>query len=73
MVDPVDKLRAAAARLKRECDELVWKIEALPRPDVGSRGGDAPLTVEQTLLIAQRAVNLYIMRNPRPQKLLTFF
>ncbi|WP_321880721.1 hypothetical protein [Burkholderia cepacia] len=31
MADPMEELRAAAARLKRESDELVRKVDALPR------------------------------------------
>ncbi|MFM0013721.1 helix-turn-helix domain-containing protein [Paraburkholderia sediminicola] len=67
MTKPVDELRAAAARLKLEVDELVRKIEALSPSDVDSRRRDAPLTKEQILVIAQRAVHLYeTQRSPRP-------
>lgn len=65
MVDPVDELRAAAARLKRESDELVRKIEAISRSSADAFGS-GPFTDEQTLRIAQRAVDLYAIRHPRP-------
>lgn len=66
MINPVDELRTVAAQLKRESDELVRRIEALSRSDIGSRGHDGLLTEEQVLLIAKRAVGLYEARSPRP-------
>lgn len=65
MADPIEELRAIAARLKRESDELVRKIDALSRSDLPPRH-DAPLTEEQMLLIAQRAVALFEKQSPRP-------
>jgi excisionase family DNA binding protein len=62
MVDPVDELRAAAARLKRDIEDLVRKIEELPRSDIG----DTERTEEEMLLIASRAIDAFETRPRRP-------
>ncbi|WP_321884635.1 helix-turn-helix domain-containing protein [Burkholderia cenocepacia] len=63
MADPMEELRATAARLKRESDELVRRVDALPRhrESVG-----VSLSEEQILQIAQRAVDLFKQESPRP-------
>jgi len=66
MVDPVNELRAAAARLKLEVDELMGKIEALSPSDVDPLRRDESLTKEQMLVIAQRAIDRYETQSPRP-------
>lgn len=63
MTNPMEELRATAARLKRESEELVRKIEALPRPYESSRGS---LSDEQILQLAHRAVRLFEQQPPRP-------
>ncbi|MCA3924141.1 MAG: hypothetical protein IOC37_36135, partial [Burkholderia sp.] len=55
MTDPMDELRATAARLKRESDELVRKVDALRHSDTRARR-DTPLTDEQMLLLIDRAI-----------------
>lgn len=62
MVDPIDELRAAAVRLKRDIDELVQKIEDLPR----SKIHDTELTEEQMQLMVSRALDVFETRSPRP-------
>ncbi|WP_258180430.1 helix-turn-helix domain-containing protein [Burkholderia multivorans] len=63
MADPMEELRATAARLKRESDELVRKIDALPRHRESS---GSSLSEEQILNIAHRAVHLFEQQPPRP-------
>ncbi|QTO44792.1 helix-turn-helix domain-containing protein [Burkholderia latens] len=59
----MEELRAAAARLKRESDELVRKVDALPRH---RENAGVSLSEEQILQIAQRAVELFKQQSPRP-------
>lgn len=63
MPDPMEELRATAARLKRESDELVRKVDALPRHRENT---NVQLSEEQILQIAQRAVHLFEQQPPRP-------
>ncbi|WP_249209356.1 DNA-binding protein [Burkholderia cenocepacia] len=63
MADPMEELRAAAARLKRESDELVRKVDAIPRHRESS---GSSLSEEQILQIARRAVQLFEQQPPRP-------
>ncbi|WP_257127199.1 helix-turn-helix domain-containing protein [Burkholderia sp. ABCPW 11] len=63
MADPMEELRATAARLKRESDDLVRKVDALPRHRESSGGS---LSAEQILQIARRAVQLFEQQPPRP-------
>lgn len=66
MTKAIDELRASAARLKRDVDDLVKKIEELPRTDAAFGGRDAPLTDEQMLVLAQRALDLFESEPRRP-------
>lgn len=66
MTKAIDELRAAAVRLKRDVDELVRRIEELPRAEADLIRRDASRPEEQVLFIAQRAVDLYAARRPRP-------
>ncbi|WP_244105434.1 helix-turn-helix domain-containing protein [Burkholderia cepacia] len=63
MADPMEELRATAARLKRESDELVRKVDALPRRRESS---GSSLSEEQILNIARRAVHLFEQQAVRP-------
>ncbi|WP_233623296.1 DNA-binding protein [Burkholderia seminalis] len=65
MADPMEELRATAARLKRESDDLVRKVDALRHTDTHARR-DTPLTDEQMLLLIDRAIAEFEREPKRP-------
>jgi len=65
MADPMEELRATVARLKRESDDLVRKVDALRHSDTRA-SQDTPLTDEQMLLLIDRAIVEFEREPKRP-------
>lgn len=65
MADPMEELRATAARLKRESEDLVRKVDALRHTDTRARQ-DPALTDKQMLLLIKRAIVEFERETKRP-------
>lgn len=65
MAEPMEDLRATAARLKRDSNELLRKIDAL-HLHVERDAQRACLSESEIVRIASRAVELFEQQHPRP-------
>ncbi|MDF0500845.1 helix-turn-helix domain-containing protein [Burkholderia cenocepacia] len=68
MADPMEELRATAARLKCESEELMRKVDAIRHTGARSLRG-TPLTDEQMLLLIDRAIAEFERQPKRPPHL----
>lgn len=66
MVNSVDELRAAAARLKKESDNVARLIESLPPHALECNEGKPARTEEEILRIIDEAISLFEKREKRP-------